>query len=183
MKRLLLHSCCGPCSSGVLERLSQDYSITILFYNPNIYPLEEYNERLDAQRKIVDNLNAEGYNIGLIEIGYNNGEYDEAVVGLEELPEGGARCEKCFRLRMERTCRYALENGFDIFTTTLSVSPHKNHVLLNSIGKELSARYGIEYLEANFKKNDGYLLSIRNSQKYDLYRQRYCGCKYSIWEK
>ena len=183
MKKMLLHSCCGPCSSGVLEGLCKEYDVTILFYNPNIYPENEYYKRLEAQQKIVDSLNAEGYNILIRKVDYNPDEYDKEVVGLEQEKEGGSRCEKCFRLRMERTCVYAKDNNFDVFTTTLSVSPHKNHLLLNQIGRELSDKYGIEYLEANFKKNDGYLKSIRNSQKYNLYRQNYCGCKYSIWDK
>ncbi|MBE5735047.1 MAG: epoxyqueuosine reductase QueH [Clostridiales bacterium] len=183
MKKLLLHSCCGPCSSGVLEALTREYDVTILFYNPNIFPEEEYYKRLDTQYKIVNALNSEGADIKIVEVGYNPAEYNNIVQGLENEPEGGSRCEKCFRLRLEKTCKYAKDNGYNIFTTTMSVSPHKNYILLNEIGRDLSSKFGVEYLEANFKKNDGYLKSIRNSEKYDLYRQKYCGCKYSIWDK
>ncbi len=180
MKKLLLHSCCGPCSSGVLENLAKEYEVTILFYNPNIYPMQEYYKRLDAQQKVVDVLKEKGINIHLIEAEYNPDSYDLAVVGLEKEPEGGKRCAKCFTLRLEYTCKYAASHGYDIFTTTMSVSPHKDYILLNSIGNALSKEYGIEYLEANFKKNDGYLKSIRNSKDWGIYRQNYCGCKYSI---
>lgn len=183
MKKLLLHSCCGPCSSGVLEDLCKTYDVTILFYNPNIYPEEEYYKRLQAQEQIVAKLNENGFNIKLIEAEYDNNVYERAIVGLENEPEGGNRCEKCFRLRMAYTADYAVKHDYDIFTTTMSVSPHKNYILLNQIGNELSSQYGVEYLEANFKKNNGYLKSINNSKKYGLYRQNYCGCRYSIWQK
>ena len=178
---MLLHSCCGPCSSGVIEQLVNDYDITILFYNPNIHPDIEYQKRLDAQKMLIDKLNEEGYQIKLIESEYEPNEYFDMVEGLEDEPEGGKRCEKCFLLRMEFTAKYAKENGYDIFTTTMSVSPHKDYILLYQIGEEMARRYGVDYYFANFKKNNGYLNSIRNSQKYDLYRQDYCGCVYSNW--
>ena len=174
---MLLHTCCAPCASGVTWQL-EDYDLTLLFYNPNIDSIEEYNRRLNACE-----IFCKEFNLKLIAIPYNHEEFTCKILGRENDPEGGKRCEICIGLRLEFTCKYASENDFNIWASTLSVSPHKDYLLLNSIGKELSARYGIEYLEANFKKNDGYLLSIRNSQKYDLYRQRYCGCKYSIWEK
>ena len=183
MEKLLLHSCCGPCSSGVLEDLCKKYDVTILFYNPNIYPLEEYKKRLQAQEQIVNELNKLGSNIHLIECDYDNNVYERYIVGLENEQEGGKRCEKCFRLRMEETCKFAKANNYDIFTTTMSVSPHKDYILLNKIGNELSYKYSIKYLEANFKKNNGFLKSINNSKKYNLYRQNYCGCRYSIWQK
>ena len=181
MKKMLLHSCCGPCSSGVIEQLVNDYDITILFYNPNIHPDNEYKKRLDAQKKLVDSLNAEGYNIKLIECEYNPEEYFNMIKGFEYELEGGKRCEECFRLRLEYSAKFAKNNGYDIFTTTMSVSPHKDYILLNQIGEEMSNKYGVDCYFANFKKNNGYLNSIRNSQKYDLYRQDYCGCVYSNW--
>jgi len=181
MKKLLLHSCCGPCSSGVLEDLSQDYDITILFYNPNIYPEEEYNKRLEAQRQVVDYLNNKGLAIKLLVTDYLPQEYFDTVKGFEQEKEGGSRCEKCFRLRLEYSCKFAKDNGYDIFTTTLSISPHKDYQLLNLIGEELSKKYNMPYLSANFKKNNGFLKSINNSKEIGIYRQNYCGCKYSIW--
>ena len=183
MRKLLLHSCCGPCSSGVLENLCKEYDVTIYFYNPNIYPHEEFKKRLETQKKLINALNNLGYNISFIEGDYEEEEYLKAIDGLESCKEGGDRCTKCFYLRLEKTCKYAKLNNFDIFTTTMSVSPHKNYILLNNIGKELSEKYNIDYLWANFKKNNGYLNSINNSKKFELYRQEYCGCKYSIWKK
>ncbi len=182
MKKLLLHSCCGPCSSGVLEDLAKEYDITILFYNPNIYPEEEYLRRLEAQKQVVDILNKEqNLKIKLVEADYDLDTYFTAVNGYEEEKEGGARCEKCFRLRLGYACKYAKENGFDIFTTTLSISPHKDFELLNAIGQELAQTNNMPYLWANFKKNNGFLKSINNSKKFGIYRQNYCGCKFSIW--
>ena len=181
MKKLLLHSCCGPCSSGVLEDLLQEYEVTILFYNPNIHPSEEYYKRLEAQQQVVKKLNALGYNIQLIEAEYNPDIYFEEVKGLESCPEGGKRCERCFELRLEYTCKYAKTCNYDVFTTTMSVSPHKNYILLNEIGQKMSDKYNVEYLWANFKKNNGYLKSINNSKKFEIYRQDYCGCVFSNW--
>lgn len=179
MKKLLLHSCCGPCSSSVLERLIKDYEVTILYYNPNIYPEEEYFKRYKEQLRLL----SEAYpQVNLLECNYNQEDYESKVKGFEKEKEGGSRCKICFRLRMEYTAKKAKELNFDIFTTTLSVSPYKNAELLNEIGKELSALYGIEYLESNFKKQNGYLRSIELSKKYNLYRQHYCGCRYSLHE-
>ena len=180
MKKLLLHSCCGPCSSGVIGQVANDFEVTIFFYNPNIHPEDEYYKRLKAQRIIVDKMNGEyGYNVKLIEAPYNPQEFFSVTKGLEEEKEGGARCEKCFYLRLDALAKYAKENAYDIFTTTLSISPHKDYELLNKIGLEMSTKFGVDYMCANFKKNDGYLNSIKNSKKYEIYRQNYCGCVYS----
>lgn len=178
MERMLLHSCCGPCSSGVLERLMQEYDVTVYYYNPNIFPVEEYEKRATAQREFLEQIG-----VSCIIEDYNPQDYNKVISGLEKEPEGGLRCLKCFELRLEKTAKFAKEKGFDIFTTTLSVSPHKDYIAINKIGKEMSEKYGIKFLEANFKKNDGYLKSIQNSKKYGIYRQNYCGCKYSIWQK
>ncbi|MBQ9791384.1 MAG: epoxyqueuosine reductase QueH [Clostridia bacterium] len=180
MKKLLLHSCCGPCSSGVIGQVVKDFDVTILFYNPNIQPNDEYLKRLEAQKTIIDKMNSEyGYNVKLIEVDYNPQEFFEVAKGLELEKEGGARCEKCFYLRLDKTASFAKANGYDTFTTTLSISPHKDFELLNKIGKEMSDKHGVDYMCANFKKNDGYLNSIKNSKKYEIYRQNYCGCIYS----
>ena len=180
MKKLLLHSCCGPCSSGVIGQVANDFEVTIFFYNPNIHPEEEYYKRLEAQQIIVDKMNSEyGYNVKLVEAPYNPQEFFDVAKGLEQEKEGGARCEKCFYLRLDALSKYAKENGYDIFTTTLSISPHKDFELLNKIGLEMADKYKVDYMCANFKKNDGYLNSIKNSKKYEIYRQNYCGCVYS----
>lgn len=176
MEKLLLHSCCAPCSSGVLDDLRQKYDITVYFYNPNIYPLEEYDKRANEQQKYLKQIG-----ISYIICDYAPEKYMEMIKGLENEPEGGSRCEKCFRLRLKATAEYAKSHNYDIFTTTLSVSPHKNFELINSIGREISAEVGVPFLEANFKKNNGYLKSINNCKTYNIYRQNYCGCKYSMW--
>ena len=176
--KLLLHSCCGPCSSGVVEGLVNEYDVTVYYYNPNIYPREEFDKRAAEQLKYLKIMD-----LPCVVGEYNDAEYYSAVKGLENEPEGGKRCAECFRLRLMATARYAKEHGFDIFTTTMSVSPHKDFELLNQIGKEVSDIVGIDYLWANFKKKDGYLKSIHNSQKYNLYRQDYCGCVYSLNER
>lgn len=179
--RLLLHSCCGPCSSAVLERLHEEYEITVFYYNPNIFPSEEYSRRLETQKKIIAALPF-GSEISLEQGAYDPDGFDKYVKGLEDLPEGGERCRLCFEMRLSGAAAYAKENGFDLFTTTLSISPHKNSALLNEIGERLSHEYGINWLHSDFKKKDGYLRSIRLSEEYGLYRQNYCGCKYSIRE-
>lgn len=177
MKKLLLHSCCGPCSTAVLERLTSNYEITILYYNPNIYPLEEYEKRKAEQVRFVNS--AYGEKIKFLDCDYDADKFYTCVKGFETEKEGGSRCEKCFRLRMGYTAKRAKELGFDFFTTTLSVSPYKNSDLLNKIGLELMENYKIEYLVSNFKKQDGYKRSIELSKEYDLYRQHYCGCEFS----
>lgn len=178
MEKMLLHSCCGPCSSAVLERLINDYDVTIIYYNPNIYPAEEYEKRKAEQIRLIKLAYP---NVKMIDCDYNQSDYFNYVCGLENEKEGGARCTKCFELRLGYTAKKAKELGFDCFTTTLSVSPYKNSKLLNEIGKRLENEIGIKYIEADFKKKNGYLRSIELSKKYNLYRQHYCGCKFSMW--
>lgn len=174
--RLLLHSCCGPCSSAVLERLAPHFALTVFFSNPNIFPGEEYRHRLAEQMRLLDAL---PFEVALREDVYDHAAFLSAVRGLEREPEGGARCEPCFRLRMERTARAARDGGFDFFTTTLSVSPHKDAQLLGVIGQELGAQYGVAYLPSDFKKKEGYKRSVALAKEYALYRQDYCGCEFS----
>ena len=174
--KLLIHSCCAPCSSYVLEYLNVYFDITILYYNPNIYPETEFYKRVAEQEKLV---NAMGLSSEIINIGYNSNEFYSAVKGLEKEPEGGRRCEKCFYLRLDKTAQIVKERGFDYFTTTLSVSPLKNEQILNQIGKQLSEKYDIPYLYSDFKKKNGYKRTIELSKKYELYRQNYCGCIFS----
>ena len=174
-KRLLLHSCCGPCSTVVIERLMPLYDVTLFFYNPNIYPFEEYEKRKNEQKKVCENLG-----IGFVEGKYNDEEYYTFVNGLENEREGGARCTKCFEFRLKETAQFAKENNFDLFTTTLSVSPHKNSLIINQVGSDISQKLNIYFLQESFKKKDGYKRSIELSKEFDLYRQNYCGCKYSL---
>ena len=176
-KKLLLHACCAPCTSGVLWQL-EDYDLSCFYYNPNISPEKEYKFREEELERFLKN-----FNIPLYSIGYDKEKYDRVALGFEQEKEGGARCYKCFELRLLETAKFAKDNGFDLFTTTLSVSPYKNHNILNEIGEKVSKIVGIEYLKANFKKNNGYLISIENSKKYGLYRQNYCGCVYSKRER
>ena len=175
---LLLHSCCGPCSSYVLEVLTQHFNVTLLYYNPNIYPESEYYKRYDEQKKIIEKMPFI-HPVKIMECSYDENEFLSAAKGYENGREGGSRCEKCFILRMKKTAQLAAENGFDFFTTTLSVSPHKNAPLLNKIGEELSREYSVKFLYADFKKKEGYKRSIELSKKYELYRQDYCGCRFS----
>lgn len=178
IKTLLLHSCCGPCSSYVLEYLSNYFKITVLYYNPNIDSLEEYNKRLDEQKKIIDKLEVKN-KIDLINIPYDSLEFLNYTKGLEKEVEGGKRCSKCFFLRMDKTATIAKEKNFDYFTTTLTVSPYKNALKINEIGSILEKKYDIVYLYSDFKKRNGYKRSIELSKQYNLYRQDYCGCIYS----
>jgi len=177
-QRLLLHSCCGPCSSYVLEYLSGYFDITILYYNPNIAPMEEYLRRLEEQRALLNKMGL-GRQVDLIEYPYTPSEFYEAVKGDEALPEKGRRCYKCYQLRMERVAKVAVEKAYDYFTTTLSISPHKNAQWINEIGEALSQKYHIHYLYADFKKKNGYKRSLELSSQYGLYRQDYCGCIFS----
>ena len=176
--RLLLHSCCGPCSSYVFEALTPYFRVTVLYYNPNIQPREEYDLRLENQRKIIGALPTPS-KVDILECDYDGEKYDAAVKGLEAEPEGGARCTVCFCLRLEETAKRAKELGFDFFCTTLTVSPHKDAERLNQIGKALGERYGVPFLPSDFKKREGYKRSIQLSKEYDLYRQDYCGCLFS----
>ena len=174
MKKLLLHVCCAPCSSGVIEDLLKEFDVTVYFYNPNIDTKEEYEKRAQEVHKYMGLLN-----INYVIQPYEPKKYYKAIKGFENEPEGGARCVECFRLRLEKTFKYAKKHKFDIVSTTLSVSPYKNVNILNSLGYDFADKYNIAYLDRDFKKNDGYLKSINNSKKYNLYRQDYCGCKYS----
>ena len=176
--RLLLQSCCGPCSSYVLEALTPYFRVTVLYYNPNIQPRAEYDLRLENQRKIIAALPTPS-EVDILECDYDGEKYDAAVKGLESEPEGGARCTVCFRLRLEETAKRAKELDFDFFCTTLTVSPHKDAERLNQIGRALGERYGVPFLPSDFKKREGYKRSIQLSKEYDLYRQDYCGCLYS----
>lgn len=175
---LLLHSCCAPCSSYVLEYLSKYFKITIFYYNPNISPYEEFKKRIEEQKRLIDSLPVLN-KVEFIEGDYDNSRYEELIKGLEEEKEGGSRCHLCYKMRLEETARLAKEKGFDYFTTTLSISPYKNAKVLNEIGSLLQEEYQVSYLYADFKKKNGYKRSIELSRVYDLYRQDYCGCKYS----
>ncbi len=178
---LLLHSCCGPCSSSVLDYLSKYFIITIVYYNPNIYPKEEYLKRFDEQKRLIKEM----FNnkIKILDVEYNQKEYDDIAKGYENDLEGGYRCHLCYKLRLEKTAELAKKNNFDYFTTTLSVSPYKNSRIINEIGIELEKKYNVKYLFSDFKKKDGYKKSIEFSKQYNLYRQDYCGCKYSLETK
>ncbi len=176
---LLLHSCCAPCSTYVMEYLSQYFSITIFFYNPNIHPKEEYNRRLNEQKKLIEQFPVKN-KINFIEGKYEPEIYFKEVKGLENEPEGGKRCLKCFNLRLEKTAKKAQELKIPYFTTTLTVSPHKNAKTINQIGNVVSNKYQLNYLFSDFKKKDGFKRSIILSKHYNLYRQNYCGCIYSI---
>lgn len=193
---LLLHSCCAPCSSHVLSVLQKIFNITILFYNPNIYPEEEYVLRKAELIKLIDILNAEMLSkeknnafedpvfheteITLADTPYNPEEFYEIVQEYQNAPEGGSRCYICYTLRLEKTAKFAKENNFDYFCSTLTVSPYKNAYWLNEAGRLMMEKYDIKYLFSDFKKNDGYKHSIELSEKYGLYRQHYCGCEYSF---
>lgn len=179
---LLLHSCCAPCSSYVLEYLSQYFKITVLYYNPNIFPKEEYMYRIEEQRRLINSLPTK-YPIEFIATDYEPEAFYEISKGLEQEPEGGKRCEECFRLRLSYAAKIAKEAMFDFFTTTLSISPLKNSEVLNSIGEEISALYGVPHLTSDFKKRNGYKRSVELSKQYELYRQDYCGCIYSKLER
>lgn len=175
---LLLHSCCAPCSSYVLEYLSEYFDITILFYNPNISPEEEFIKRSKEMQRLITEMPLKR------PVKFKEGKYDsdsffEMSKGLEKVKEGGERCFKCYRLRLEETAKAAKKDGFDYFTTTLSISPLKNSQVLNSIGKELGEIYGVKYLFSDFKKKEGYKRSCELSRIYSLYRQNYCGCIFS----
>jgi predicted adenine nucleotide alpha hydrolase (AANH) superfamily ATPase len=175
---LLLHACCAPCLSSVLERLGEHFSVTVLYYNPNIFPPDEYEKRLSEIQKLLGLLET-GNTVKLLCGEYNPGNYRNLTGGMEKEPEGGTRCRLCFELRLGETARLAREGGFDYFTTTLTVSPHKNAALLNAIGGAMSEKYGVPYLFSDFKKRDGYKRSIELSNTYGLYRQNYCGCEFS----
>lgn len=177
-QKLLLHSCCGPCSTSVIKQLIKYFDITVYFYNPNVEPKEEYEKRKNTQKELITKLNKK-YNINFIEGDYENNLYHQTIKGLESDLEGGQRCSKCFYLRLEKSAKYAKEKTSDYFATTLSVSPYKNSKLINEIGTKLSNIYNVKYLLSDFKKREGYKNSILLSKEYKLYRQDYCGCIYS----
>lgn len=176
--KLLLHSCCAPCSSYVLEYLSQYFHITIFYYNPNISYEEEYQKRISEQQRLIQELPVKN-TIHFLQGEYEPDRFYQLAKGLEQAPEGGERCFRCYELRLEETAKLAKEQGFDYFTTTLSISPHKNAAKLNELGEMLSQKYDTPYLCADFKKKNGYKRSIELSKEYQLYRQDYCGCIYS----
>lgn len=173
---LLLHACCAPCSSYVLECLAEHFGITLFYYNPNITPESEFSFRLSELKRFVGEA---GYGIKVESPTYDANEFFSRVRGMEDLPEGGERCRVCYELRLRRTAEEAKRGGYDYFTTTLSISPYKNAEWLNEIGAALEAEYGVKYLHSDFKKRGGYSRSIELSREYSLYRQDYCGCVYS----
>lgn len=177
---LLLHSCCGPCSSYVLSCLTEYFDVTVFFYNPNIFPEAEYRKRLSEQERLI--REAYGKTVGLLTLPYEHREFLDAAKGLEGDPEGGARCVQCFALRLRKTAETAAAQGFSYFATTLTVSPYKNAILLNRAGQEAEEAIASAsvFLESDFKKKNGYLRSIELSKLYHLYRQQYCGCEFSL---
>ncbi len=180
--RLLLHSCCAPCSSHVIDTLTPYFNITIFYYNPNIEPFAEYEKRKEEEIRFLKEYPAQN-KLDIIDCDYDNDLYHEAIKGLENLGERSPRCHKCYYLRLEKTALKAKELGYDYFGTTLTVSPYKDSQKLNEIGEFLSTKYHVNYLYSDFKKNNGYLHSIELAKKYNLYRQDYCGCIYSKAER
>ena len=176
--KLLLHSCCAPCSSYVPLYLSQYFKITVFFYNPNIMPILEYQRRLEEQKRLLTFISSK-YPINFIEGDYDNDSFLEQIKGLEMEPEGHKRCLKCYLLRLTKTAQQA-SNNYDYFATTLTVSPYKNAKIINEIGTSLEKEFKVKYLPSDFKKKDGYKKSIDLAKKYNLYRQQYCGCQFSI---
>ena len=179
--KLLIHSCCAPCSSYCLEYLSEFFNITVLYYNPNIFPALEYEYRVNEQRRFVDEFPAK-HPIKFIEAPYTPDEFYEIARGYENAPEGGERCTRCYKLRLEYTAKLAKDMDMDYFTTTLSISPLKDATRLNTIGSELSSIYKVPYLTSDFKKRNGYKRSVELSHQYNMYRQDFCGCVYSMNE-
>ena len=179
---LLMHSCCAPCSSYCLSYLAEYFSITVLYYNPNISPEEEYYKRVNEQKRLIRELPVKN-KISFAEGRYQPAEFFKMAEGLEDLPEGGERCFKCYEMRLCEAAAYASLHGFEYFTTTLSVSPHKNAQVLNKTGLKISEEYGVKYLVSDFKKRGGYQKSIQYSKEYNLYRQDYCGCIFSKRER
>ncbi len=175
---LLLHSCCGPCSSYVLQYLSQYFRITVFYYNPNIYPQEEYDRRAAEQQTLISAMDTQ-YPVTFVEGSFDSQRYYEVIQGLEGELEGGERCFRCYQLRLEEAARICKRDQYNYFTTTLSVSPYKNAQKLNQIGETLANSYGVKYLFSDFKKKNGYKSSIELSKEFGLYRQDYCGCVFS----
>lgn len=179
---LFLHSCCAPCSSYVLEYLSEYFQITVFYYNPNIFPEEEFEKRIAEQKRLIEQIPAR-HSIHFLAGNYDKEKFYEMAKGLEEVPEGKERCFKCYELRLRKTAEEAFRGGFDYFTTTLSISPLKNADKLNEIGHRLAEQFGVYYLPSDFKKKNGYKRSTELSREYGLYRQDYCGCIYSKLER
>ncbi len=179
---LLLHSCCGPCSSYCIEYLSQYFNVTVFYYNPNIYPDDEYYHRVKEQKRFIEAFPAK-HPVAFIEGDYDKEHFYEIAKGLEHEPEKGARCHKCYDLRLRRTAFVAKEKGFDFFTTTLTISPMKDSQVLNEIGIRISEEIGVKWLPSDFKKKEGYKRSTELSKEYDMYRQDYCGCVFSFRER
>lgn len=174
--RLLLHSCCGPCSSAVIERLAEHFELTVYYYNPNIYPESEYRRRAEEQARLLERLG-----VPMVEAEYIPAEFEK--IGMGDEPEGGARCKACYALRLEKTAQYAKAQGFAWFCSTLSVSPHKNAAWLNELGQAIAHEYGLSWLPNDFKKKNGFLRSLQLSEEYGLYRQSWCGCRWSWQER
>lgn len=179
---LLIHSCCAPCSSYVLEYLSQYFKITVFYYNPNIFPESEYTKRILEQQTLISRMRVK-HPVSFIAGPYDKDRFYQMAAGLEDAKEGGARCMKCYELRLREAAEVAKAGGFDYFTTTLTISPLKNAVRLNEIGLRLAKEYGVSYLVSDFKKKNGYKRSIELSKEYGLYRQDYCGCEFSMRER
>jgi predicted adenine nucleotide alpha hydrolase (AANH) superfamily ATPase len=174
-RKLLLHVCCGPCGTHTINELKKKYDVTAFYYNPNIHPEGEYLRRLANAKKVGD-----FFKVPLTEADYDVDGWLERIAGMESEPEGGKRCSVCFADRLAATAKYAKEHGFDCFTTTLSISPHKDEKKINAIGEQLAKKHKINWLHSDFKKNDGFKKSIEMSKDLDLYRQKYCGCFYSV---
>ena len=179
---LLLHSCCAPCSSYVLEYLSNYFRITVLYYNPNIYPESEYSKRIIEQQTLIGAMRTT-YPVQFIAGSYDKEKFYAMAKGLEEVKEGGVRCFQCYELRLREAAEIAKAGGYDYFTTTLSISPLKNAAKLNEIGLKLAEEYGVAYLTSDFKKKNGYKRSVELSAQYGLYRQDYCGCEFSMRQR
>ena len=180
--KLLLHSCCAPCSSYVLEYLSDYFEITVFYYNPNIFPESEYTKRILEQQMLIQDMKFK-HPVSFLAGAYERERFYEIARGLEHLKEGGERCFKCYELRLEEAAKIAKEIEYDYFTTTLSISPMKNAEKLNEIGTKIAKQYGVEYLQSDFKKKNGYKRSIELSKEYGLYRQDYCGCEFSFRDR
>ena len=177
--RVLLHSCCGPCSSSVLEYITQYFDVTLLWYNPNLYPKEEFDRRFKTQVELIEKMGLAD-KVNILAEPWKSEDYYRRVKGLENEPEGGKRCAECFRLRLLETARLAKHYGYDYFCTTLTLSRHKDAVLINTIGEEIAGAVGVSWLPSDFKKRNGENRSIELSEQYGLYRQLYCGCEFSL---
>lgn len=180
--RVLLHSCCGPCSSAVLEYLTQYFDVTLLWYNPNLYPQEEFDRRFRTQVELIEKMGLAD-RVELLAEPWKHADYETRVKGLEDEPEGGARCTECFRLRLTETARLAKQYGFDYFCSTLTLSRHKDAIRINSLGEEIGRAVGVSWLPSDFKKQGREMRSTELAEQYGLYRQLYCGCEYSLHKR